>query len=198
MMRFALILFAFAMGTSANNGPTKQDIKFTDYEELGHPDTWPVVKYDGPLYKMTPEMLRERTMNESWERPKDMPVINVEPGTHLVLGATGNSSLEKRHGDPIIAPYRDWGCPGRDPIIIVADFGCGTGCISFSYNTECCIIAFSGMVSQLFHGNPYPTMDVWDNGFCNGSPLQHLGVVDTESCTDVILGFQSFIGYYNC
>lgn len=106
MMRFALILFAFAMGTSANNGPTKQDIKFTNYKKLGHPDTWPVVIYDGPLYKMTPEMFRESTMNESWERPKDMPVIKVELGTHLVLGATGNSSLEKEGDHTTLHPIR--------------------------------------------------------------------------------------------
>ncbi|KAN0072979.1 hypothetical protein V8E54_009093 [Elaphomyces granulatus] len=196
-MRFALILFAFAMGTSANNGPTKQDIKFTDYEELGHPDTWPVVKYDGPLYKMTPEMLRERTMNESWERPKDMPVINVELGTHLVLGATGNSSLEKRAGDPIIAPYQAFGCVG-DPMAMVSNFGCGTGCISFRSCTECRVLAGSGAVSQIYHTNPYPTMDVWATKLCFGGRLQHLGVRNTKSCTDVPPGFQSFIGYYNC
>jgi len=181
------------MGTSANNGPTKQDIKFTDYEELGHPDTWPVVKYGGPLYKMTPEMLRERTMNESWERPMDMPVINVELGTHLVLGATGNSSLEKRWGLHSIEAFPGLGCV-ENPIITAANFGCGTGCITIT----CCTLARSGKVVQEFHGNPYPTMDVWAGQFCFGDRLQHLGVLDLESCTDVNFGFRSFVGYYDC
>ena len=194
-MRFALILFAFAMGTSANNGPTKQDIKFTDYEELGHPDTWPVVKYDGPLYKMTPEMLRERTMNESWERPKDMPVINVELGTHLVLGATGNSSLEKRYGYHYIAPHLGLDCAGL-PIVLVSGFTCGTGCISIYPTCSGCTLALSTAVWQQFRGSPYPTMDVWADKFCTGYPMQHLG---PGMCTNIEeIGFQSFIGYFNC
>jgi hypothetical protein len=58
--------------------------------------------------------------------------------------------------------------------------------------------AYSGLVFQEFHGNPYPTIDVWTDYACTGT-MQHFGVEDTLSHTNSDLnGFKSFIGYYGC
>jgi hypothetical protein len=157
------------------------------------------VTYDGPRYTMTDDdkaALRESwSTGSNWTKPEGMPIINIEPGTHLDLGAgSGNVStphLKKRYGEHQIAAYYFYGC--RTEIVNVQNFGCGTGCVNMP------VSAFSGEVFQEFHGNPYPTMDVWVGSDCQGQ-RQHFGVDDVLSCTDsaYCAGYRSFIGWYDC
>ncbi|KAI9775867.1 MAG: hypothetical protein M1839_000741 [Geoglossum umbratile] len=150
-----------------------------------------VVQYEGPRYEMTKmdlESLQEswRT-GGNWDRPADMPIIELEAGTILDFG---NSTLAKRSGQHTITAYSDWNCQGA--ISQVSNFGCGTGCIALPQT------GLSGSVGQEFHGNPYPTMDVWTGTDCTGTK-QHFGVVDTWSCSNTNTnGFRSYVGWYNC
>ncbi|KAK0624091.1 hypothetical protein B0T14DRAFT_565397 [Immersiella caudata] len=152
-----------------------------------------VVQYDGPYYEL-PESEKEKLAtyhltNKSYTRPADMPLIYVEEGTILEMGAA-NSSLSKRGGWRRITAHSRYNCVDR--IVSVDNFGCGTGCVVMNR------WAWSGRVQQEYHGNPYPTMDVFNSGDCTGS-YQHMGVVNTDSCTnDACCGFLSFIGWWDC
>jgi hypothetical protein len=152
------------------------------------------VHYDGPRYEMTKEELEKvqeswRT-GADWEKPADMPIIEVEPGTILDFGSN-NTALTKRSGDHYIGASSDWNC-GGNLIVQVKNFGCGTGCITMSAT------ALSAAVVQQYHANPYPTMDVWSDFGCTGTK-QHFGVEKTYSCTNSNTnGYKSFIGWYKC
>lgn len=159
-----------------------------------------VVKYDGPRYTLSAEenakRLHAHATNGTWNAPDDMPRIYLEEGKILDMGASdGNSSLVKRSGEHYIVAYGGYGCVTGTGLAGVLNFGCGTGCVIIPPGS-----AYSGLVVQEFHANPYPTMDVWAGATCSGTTLQHFGVVDTESCTNVnnCCGFKSFIGYYGC
>jgi hypothetical protein len=154
-----------------------------------------VVQYDGPYYEL-PDSEKEKLAtyhltNKTYTRPADMPLIYVEDGTILEMGAA-NSSLSKRSGARSISAYNAYNCESSRRIITIDNFGCGTGCIVMNK------WGWSGRVQQHFHGNPYPTMDVFNSADSSGA-YQHMGVVDTDSCTnDACCGFQSFIGWWDC
>ncbi|KAI2629348.1 hypothetical protein GGS26DRAFT_121975 [Hypomontagnella submonticulosa] len=194
-MLFKLGFFTLACATGALAQCGRSEF---DYESLGHPDTWPTIKYDGPRFNMTAErkaeILEQRANNASWERPDDMPVIELQPGTHLDFGSDSDSQHEKRRGNRLIAAYGGYNCASETILADVTNFGCGTGCVTVP------VTANSGVVLQQYHGNPYPTMDVWRGAGCRGNRLAHFGVVDTRSCTNIndCGGYRSFIGWWNC
>lgn len=177
---------------------------------LHHRNGLKTVVYNGPRYTMTPEdwARREAALagNGTWERPRGMPIIDLEPGTHLDFGVVANhhynnnnnGSLAKRSGDRQITAFSEYNCAWNSVVATATNFGCGTGCIRIPY------VGKSGLVTQQKHGNPYPTMDVFGGASCNGGVLQHFGVKDKSSCTDLRdpynqnWRFNSFIGYYDC
>ncbi|KAI1372850.1 hypothetical protein F4677DRAFT_462787 [Hypoxylon crocopeplum] len=192
MLKLGISLWACVTTVLAQSS-TRSEMNLKD---LGDPDTWPVIKYGGPRYEMTPEqkaeILEQRVNNDSWGRPDDMPVIELQPGIHLDLSS--DSHHGKRSGYHFIGAYEGYNCSADTIIADVFNFGCGTGCVSVP------VAANSGVVLQEYHGNPYPTMDVWRGPGCQGSRLSHFGVIDTRSCTNISDGggYESFIGWFNC
>lgn len=142
---------------------------------------------------MTPEDWAARkealAQNGTWEKPAGMPIINVEDGSILDMSA-GNFS--KREGTRTIYAYKHRDCKHK-PLRAISAFGCGTGCISMK------IRAHSGRVQEGHNDNPHPVMDIWESKDCSGTILDHFGVVNMDSCTNVQdKGFKSFVGYYDC
>ncbi|OAQ70954.1 hypothetical protein VFPPC_03337 [Pochonia chlamydosporia 170] len=194
MQKYGLILLLFITGVWAvavtiPSNEVGLD-KFPGMESL------PVIKYDGPRYELTEEdkaeLLHAHSTGGPWKMPAGMPHIELQAGNILDLGVDTN--LTKRAGNRVIGAFGGYNCPIETIIASVVNFGCGTGCITVNSN------ALSGLVIQQIHGNPYPTMDVWASPRCQGDRLQHFGVDDRASCTNVnnCCGFRSFIGYWNC
>ncbi len=197
MAKFALILLASVVGALPQACNKKRDQTGLD---LGPVENWPVVRYDGPRFEMTPEMWQDRLTNASWERPAEMPIIELQAGTILDMGYgdddnNNNNTLGKRSGVHWAAAYDEFGCPDGTghSMIVVHSFGCGNHCIVLPRE------GLSGRIRQQIHANPYPTMDVWENTLCQGTRDQHFGVETTNSCTDSLFcGFRSFVVYYDC
>jgi hypothetical protein len=191
MVKCGLILWMYIVGVWAVAVPTSSNElgleEFTGLEEI------PVIKYSGPLYKMMKEnkasLRHAHATGGQWERPADMPVIELKEGTILDFGVNG--TLTKRSRNHVIGAFGGCNCDPGTFIVAVKNFGFDTGCITISSS------ALSGRVQQQYHGNPYPTMDVWSGGGCQRNVLQHFGVVNTDSCTNVnnFCGYNSFIGY---
>lgn len=160
------------------------------------PSNAEVITYDGPTYSMTADDWDARenaTANGlPWDAPAGVPRITLHPGQLLDFGITND--ITKRSGDRFIGAFGGYDCPTLTYITGVKNFGCGTGCITITTS------ALSGIVQQQHHKLPYPTMDIWGGAGCRGGRLQHFGVDDTLSCTNVnnVIGFSSFIGYYDC
>ncbi|KAJ2976516.1 hypothetical protein NQ176_g4906 [Zarea fungicola] len=198
-LMYTVILAAFAAKSLAIGVP-ELGATFSNDELPPGLQSLKLVKYDGPLYTLSPaellELAEARENNASWIRPEGMPIIHLEAGTILDLGAdaTDGSSIEKRgKGFRSVAAYNTWQCRSN-PLAAVQNFGCGTGCVVVPET------AWSGSVYQAKGGRPYPTMEVWANSRCDGPSLQSMGTYGTQqSCTNMnCCGFRSFIAYFDC
>lgn len=118
----------------------------------------------------------------------------LEPDTNFHSDA--NSHLSKRHGYRTVRAYQFSNCQDNQMIKELNNFGCGDhGCVNLR------LPAGSGRVIQQAHGNPYPTMDVYEQADCVGNPMAHFGVKGVDSCTNVAnpnKPFRSFRAYYDC
>ncbi|KAJ2977225.1 hypothetical protein NQ176_g4495 [Zarea fungicola] len=175
--------------------PVADLIQRQDGEDL------PIVTYDGPLYRMSPEEYKNMTdameNGDDWFVPDEVPRVEMKPGMMLDLGGGTGTSLEARSGYRQINVYFQRSCPADSYIGGAANFGCGGVCIFYN------VPLLSAWLGQQFASNPKPTANMYPNRSCGGSYHQKIGIWSglTQGCSnaDGCCGsWQSFYAYYDC
>ncbi|KAJ2974215.1 hypothetical protein NQ176_g6174 [Zarea fungicola] len=197
MLRSTLILClgALALGATLSRDPATTLVEYRDTE------SFPIVSYDGPLYKMSPAEYQNMTdameNGTEWFVPDEVPRVEWTPGTVLDFGGDGSNSLQARGGAHQLDVYSNRGCDPAYAVGGVYNFGCGGVCVYYK------LPLYSALLRQQSSGNPKPTASMFPNQSCSGSSRQSIGIQKGQlsGCTNANTccgSWFSFYAYYNC
>lgn len=140
------------------------------------------------------EWLEYLTLNttEGWEPMARVPQYKISAGETLDLSTTTlfKRSLEKRGSGNAFAPSYYGGCATRE--FTVRNFGCGA----------CVTAAGAGQLSwesswlwRETTGNPYPTVEWYNERYCTGTKVHHQGIYSgrDSSCDTAGQGNQASV-----